>query len=322
MDNKEKQYKLEQILKEIAKDNLFKSQSRYICNFTQIYSNDFRHEYSTITRVLMSISDSEERDYLIEKIKIILGKINNPQVQIKVEKLLDHINLENIRMAELYAIANRLSQEARETEKSVKMSEDKFKDIEQKYNETNKLLTDIKQNVKNSTTESITILSIFAGVVMAFTGGFSYISQAIASLNEIGPYRAGAFIILIGMIMFDIIFLLLYMIGKLTERYIGSRGKCNSLENGCNNKDIWCSVNRYPYVVWFNIISLMMIVTILNVYCIDRYDYLAQIYIYVFEDFKAVKLCAYLFFLLFILTYIPFGVIMHKIKDNKCNCEQ
>ena len=322
MDNKEKQYKLEQLLKEISKDNSFKSQSRYIRNFTQIYSDNFRHEYSTITRVLMSISDSEERDYLIEKIKIILEKINNPQVQIKVEKLLDHINLENIRMAELYAIANRLSQEARETEKSVKMSEEKFKDIEQKYNETNKLLTNIKQNLKNSTTESITILSIFAGVVMAFTGGFSYISQAIASLNEIGPYRAGIFIVLIGMVMFDVIFLLLYMIGKLTERYIGSRGKCHNPEHGCKSKSITCSVNRYPYVVWFNLISSIIILTMINLYCIDRYNILSRIHNFIWTNFEWYNLFLYLIPLLFLITYAPFWILIYIIYNNKCNCEQ
>lgn len=116
-------------------------------------------------------------------------------------------------------IKYKLEDEVNETKEEL---ENKLKAIDRKTNEAQNKLNYIHNDMKNNITQSITILSIFAGVVMAFTGGMSYISQALVSLNSIGPYRVGVFITLIGTVMFNLIFLLLYMIGKLTDRYIGS----------------------------------------------------------------------------------------------------
>ncbi|NFN93596.1 hypothetical protein FDB28_05715 [Clostridium botulinum] len=354
MNESDKSLVLTNTLKELAycthldQDNL----NRYSNIFKTVYENKFRHEYSEVTRVLFSIKDEnrDARDFLPEKIKNIRDNIKKEQcngdILESLDKLWDHINLENIRMTELENIAesvNKASEEAKnnyekarkidgeiekinKTVKSLNSKTNNFNNDMKKYNinlnESKNKLSSLQRNMKNSTTESITILSIFAGVVMAFTGGFSYISQALVSLNAIGPYRAAAFILLIGIVMFDVIFLLLYMIGKLTERYIGSKGKCNNLEQGCKNKSVACSANRYPYVVWFNLISSIVIVTIVNLYCIDRYNLLSRIYNFVFTNFKWSKLLLYLVLLLFIITYVPFGILIYKIRKNECKSKQ
>lgn len=68
-----------------------------------------------------------------------------------------------------------------------------FKETTEKNNElteniieSRKKLEVVEKNLKDSTTQSITILSIFAGVVMAFTGGMSYI----AIISSIKQYRS------------------------------------------------------------------------------------------------------------------------------------
>jgi len=332
MDKRLKDDMLAMIIEELAKDSSLDDENRmksYMKVFDIIYSENYRHEYSKITRVLFSLPNSEERDYLLEKLKMIDESMSNYETKKRLHKLSDHIELENIRMSELEKISRKAIQASKSIEDIKDNIEDEVRNIENKTfeieNETNKSskkLEGIQKNLKNNTTESITILSIFAGVVMAFTGGFSYISQAIAALNQIGPYRAGIFIILIGMIMFDVIFLLLYMIGKLTERYIGSRGKCHNPEQGCKNKSITCSANRYPYVVWFNLISSIIILTIINLYCIDRYNILSRINNFIWTNFVWDKLFLYLVPLLFLITYVPFGILIYIIYNNKCNCEQ
>lgn len=325
------------VLKELAENPKLTEERmiKYIDSFDKIYSNDFRHDYSTVTRILFNIETEEDlRDYMVSNIKDIYDRSKELDKKDKLKKessrtkslkkLVDHINLENIRLKELIRISRETSMANEAVAATIsELANNKMQiyDINEEISKAHSEMQIISNNMKQSTTESITILSIFAGVVMAFTGGMSYISQALASLEKIGPYRSGVFILLIGMIMFNVIFLLLYMIGKLTKRYIGSKGKCKSFENACNNKNIWCSINRYPYFAWFNIILLMIIVTILNLYCIDRYDYLAKIYIYVFNDFKFEKLYNYLFFLIFLFPYIPFAIIIYKMKNSKCNCQ-
>lgn len=337
MKNESRNRKLEELLISVSKDILLKNYESYVEDFKEIYSDGFRHEYSTITRVLMSINDVQDRDYLPEKIKKINENIEDINTHEKVSKLWDHVNLENIRLRELINISENV-QIALETAKNIN------EQVEASKKEINEINTDIKnarndllntqsnlkkaekklkkvqKTMKDSTTQSITILSIFAGVVMAFTGGMSYISQALASLNQIGPYRAGIFIILIGIVMFNLIFLLLYMIGKLTDKYIGSAScKCEDPKKGCTNRKMKCGIKRYPYIIWFNLISLMIITTILIVLFLDKYDLFVHRFIDIIAAFAWYKLFQDAAIIACVSSiYILFGIIINMIYKFKC----
>lgn len=340
MENVYKNEKLEELLIKLSKDILLEDSESYITGFEEIYSMNFRHEYSTITRALMSINDGEERDYLPEKIRMINERIKDRQVHEKIVKLWDHVNLENIRLRELKNISENAElalQTAKNINDEVELSKKEIYEINtniknaQNYLEDTQLnltkaeenLKKVQETMKDSTTQSITILSIFAGVVMAFTGGMSYISQALASLNQIGPYRAGAFILLIGVIMFNVIFLLLYMIGKLTGRYIGSNGKCNNPEEICKHKSIGCCINRYPYIVFVNFISFIILWTILIINFINKYKVLELIFIDITSNMIWDRLSLYFILIIgFIICYLPFMVILYKMLTTKCKCAQ
>lgn len=300
--------------------------------FDLIYSDNYRHEYSKITRVLFSIDNPEERDYLLEKINIIKLQLQNNDTKKGLNKLSDHIELENIRMAELEKISNKAISASQnissiKDEIEIEVNEIGLKtiEIESKTNSAQYKLDNIQNDIKNNTTQSITILSIFAGVVMAFTGGMSYISQALASLSQIGPYRAGIFITLIGTVMFDLIFLLLYMIGKLTDRYIGSyRCRCEDPKKGCNNRSMDCCIKRYPYIIWFNLISLIIITTILIVLFLDKYDLFVHRFIDIVTSFAWYKLFQdFGIVIILAIIYGAFWYIIHRISKIECeNNEQ
>lgn len=302
----------------------------YIHKFKFIYSNGFRHDYSKITRILYNIEKEKDlRDYMASNIKDIYNeckkrdresKSSNESMTTKsLRKLSDHINLENIRLTELITISQKVSDTDKVTaDASKELEKDKksISELHKKVATAEKQMTTISNNMKNSTTESITILSIFAGIVMAFTGGFSYISQALVSLNSIGPYRAATFIILVGIILFDVIFLLLYMIAKIIECPIVS---CKERDNECKEKSILCAFKRYPYIAYFNFIACIFLITAINFYWIDRYNYLSKIYVYIFNDFKFLKLSAYIpLILLFGITYTPLYIIYIKSKNHNC----
>jgi hypothetical protein len=335
MDKRLKDDMLSMVLDELAHDAHVDDLSRlkaYETVFDLIYSDNYRHEYSKITRVLFSIENPEERDYLLEKINIIKLQLNKNETKKSLNKLTDHIELENIRMSELEKISNKaitasenINSIKDELDNEVSEIENKTIEIESKTDNAQYKLDNIQIEMKNNTTQSITILSIFAGVVMAFTGGMSYISQALAALNQIGPYRAGIFITLIGTVMFDLIFLLLYMIGKLTDRYIGSTScKCQDPRKGCTNRKVNCSIKRYPYIIWFNLVSLIIIMSILIVIFLDKYDLFVHRFVDIITEFALYKLVQDLGLILCILAiYGVFAFIVYKVWKIECeNIEQ
>jgi hypothetical protein len=335
MDKRLKDDMLAMVIEELAHDSHIDDNNRlasYEKVFDAVYSENYRHEYSKITRVLFSITNPEERDYLLEKLSIIESVLQNYDTKKRLHKLSDHIELENIRMSELEKISNKaigasqnINDIKEELENEVNTIEIKTNAIEFKTNNAQNKLDDIHKDMKNNTTQSITILSIFAGVVMAFTGGMSYISQALVALNSIGPYRAGIFITLIGTVMFDLIFLLLYMIGKLTDRYIGSATcKCQDPKKGCRNRKINCCIKRYPYIIWFNLISLIIITSILIVTFLDKYDLFVHRFIDIVTSFEWYKLFQDLGIIACVLAiYVAFGFAVHKILKIECdNSEQ
>lgn len=364
MNEEQKKIKLINVINDIANETLLTEDNKqnYIKQLEKIYTNDFRHEYSEITGVLFSIESIEGRDYLAHKIKDMyeyvekkLGDDNKPLYTLEfkksLRKLWDHVNLENIRMNELARIsenANKASEKANSTEEKLKEADikisnlnstiqkinnktkdfdKKIKGFNQNINSSKKQLNNLHKNMKNSTTEFVTILSIFAAIVIGFTGGMTYISNAIISLGQIGPYRAGVFILLIGIIMFDTIFLLLYMIAKLTDKYIGSIGKCKNGGEFCNTKTIGCCLNRYPYVIFFNASIILLIISAILLYGVDRYNIISMWVNYFIKDFnwyKLFTLIATLIITYFTLKqigiYDKFKNTINKVINYKCNC--
>lgn len=279
---------LKKVIGELAGDTELTDDklSEYLNRFNIIYSDDFRHDYSEITRILFLLTnDQDARDFMASKIKDIYNKSKeydqeqglseSSKTTKALRKLKDHINLENIRMAEFLKISGEVNN-ANEVAATLVQEIDENQSVMNKLNSEVKKaennMKNIQEQMKESTTESITILSIFAGIVMAFSGGMSFISNAISGINKIGPYRLSIFILLIGDIMFNVIFLLLYMVGKIINKYTGSASICHNPKEFCEKKNFSCYAIKYPYVVWFNFWAITGIVVSLYLSFIDRFN--------------------------------------------------
>lgn len=284
-----KDLELTNLISELAKDtNLdISNLNRYKNKFENIYTDNYRHEYSEITKVLFSINDSEGRDYLSGKIKDIGNLIENEDIKKRVLKLWDHINLENIRLAELKKISedtNKAFTEVNEVKEKYSKLEKQYSELEKHWNNidiqanaVDKKLKKMDKDIDNSTSKSITILGIFSGIVMAFTGGLSFIASSLQNMNQVSIYRLILVITLISTAIFNIIFMLMYMIGRFTESYIGGKCNCDSRVEGCNDKKLRCVAIRYPLVVWFNIICLLSISTTSILYLVDRFNIITKV---------------------------------------------
>ena len=125
----------------------------------------------------------------------------------KVKKLLDHVELEIIRLDRMKAV-RRLSEESHEIKG----------EMEAVAKQAEEALDEVKNNIEKYHEQSVAILSIFSAVVLAFMGGISFSSGILNSIASASMFRLMMTILLLGFVLFNSVFILLrcvmYMIRK------------------------------------------------------------------------------------------------------------
>ena len=305
------EYTLTDIIKKLANDSDLNNESLGIYKgiFEKIYSNNYRHEYSEITKVLFSIENNEERDYLPQKIKDIKERVIDEYTKNSMGKLWDHINLENIRLIELRKISQKAESAVTQTEIRFKKLDNEYKKIDNGLKEMKEESDNIKKNIENSTIKSTTVLGIFAGIVMTFSGGLSFISSSLKHVTDISKYRLILVVLLLSSAIFNIIFMLIYVIGKINDTFIGSKGICNNPSGICNKKKLKCVMIRYPMAVWFNIVIIFSIFIITTIYYVDKYNLLTKV-LYTYSLVTIVLISIFLV----ILVILLFLLIKYTLK--------
>jgi hypothetical protein len=258
---------------------------QYIDEFRVIYSQEFRHIYSKVHSILVNL-DEQQRIFLGDSIKTIYDKIckeekSESEVAKSILKLWDHIELENMRIAELSSYVARAEKGYNKIEgysEKIDQFSQKINDISEQIvkaqddlGTTTDNIKEVEDKVRNSTIQSITVLSIFSGIVMAFSGGVSFIASSMQNINSISKYRLVFVVLLLGMIMFNTIFLLIYMIGKITNTYVGSRCKHSIPLQGCKEKAFKCAFIRYPFICWMNFVLLLGMVGLYILHICERF---------------------------------------------------
>lgn len=77
---------------------------------------------------------------------------------------------------------------------------------------------DIKKNQKDMQKEYISILGIFASIVLAFTGGMTFSSSVIENIHKASIYRVTIIALIVGFVFINIIWLLMDFIKTITGR--------------------------------------------------------------------------------------------------------
>lgn len=263
---------LEQLIHNLSKKLYDDSEIRNISlQLLEIYKGDFRHSYSGFFPLILEISKSDQQEsleFLSNNLESIRAHVENDFVTGKKEfeglydqlnKLCDHLNLEISRW-------NYYSQ-----------NEQKIEDTNSRMIILDKQMSKATQRMRKATkqaasiqTELIAVLSIFAAIVVTFSGGFTFLGSVMSSINDAEVYEAVAVMAIIcGMVIFNTIFLLMYLVGRITERNIYAR---------CKTEDCSCRIRcsnlkkirkRLPYVYYFNLICIMGIIADLIVWWID-----------------------------------------------------
>lgn len=312
MTDKEKTDELLSLIDELCKVSFSKEQGnvdRWIGKLSKIYSSEYRHSYSDIFIKIQQIlsndllnnetSDTEVLEILGENLNVLGNRIdelaaqnsddaNYKNVVSGYKKFSDHIRLEIGR----YNFIKSRFMSLEMGEKSVKTTGDhsivdskQIQELNQDINamrptvaQAQKQLDSLDEKLESNKISSITTLTIFSAVVLAFSGGITFESGVFKGIVEATSYRLVFTIALSGFILFNTIFALLYLVGKMAGKKISMKCKhlvtsnkschqCQSCGDGyctkeCAEISIVCRLfHKYSYVLAINTILLYVLYT-------------------------------------------------------------
>lgn len=158
-----------------------------------LYDYKWRHSYSLITKYLLSDVSKEALNEVLVQIVDNLERLkksvqeecndehtkqSNIYCRRSIEKLIDHINLEAVRLdyyhwqkEELHALINNNIKENNE--------------LNQKIKEHKLLVEKLEKRFDEQQTQSITILGIFASIVLSFVCGFSLFTSVFSNMDKV-----------------------------------------------------------------------------------------------------------------------------------------
>ena len=242
----EKQDAVNKILIDLSKSqNILKeakTRRDFFIRLEEIYYNDnadnFRHYYSDIFSTLTMIDNDPLLGSLeilaqnIETIKDGYKSVNNGSnkenidISKEILKLYDHVNLEISRINYTKTITNKTQSDIIQTREIInevnnKIEEtnntiaDQLKEIEQT---ADSLKREITANQKEIQSEYITILGIFSSIVVVFVGGINFSSAIFENINKSSIYRLSFTICLVGIVLFNMMWVLLDFIRNINGK--------------------------------------------------------------------------------------------------------
>ena len=312
MTDKEKTGELLSLIDALCDVNFAKEQNNidgWVSKLNKVYSNEYRHTYSDIFFKIQQImsdtlsnndaSDTEVLEVLGENLNVLGNRIdelaaqNSDDANYKntvsgYKKFSDHIRLEigrynfiKSRFTGTAADGNsgKATDEhpAIDTERVLKL-EKAINAIRPRVAQAQKQLDSLDGKLESNKISSITTLTIFSAVILAFSGGITFESVIFQWMVDSTSYRLVFTIALSGFILFNTIFALLYLVGKMAGKRIGTKCKymvnaddnynqCQSCGDGyctkeCAEVSIACRIfHKYSYVLAIDAILLYVLYT-------------------------------------------------------------
>lgn len=256
----DKDKKLEKIIVLLCEEGDLSSQKdQIIKDLKEIYKGEYKHKYSKITTIILNSTRDKEQAFMMltQNIKTLKEIQDNKEVESikpKLEKLYDHMNLECIRLQDF----------------DEKMS--RAKDVSIRLDNLNKNYEKLSEELNKQQTQYITILGIFASIVLTFVGGLAFSTSVLSSIDKTNAYRLVFVMAFIALFFGNILYLLFSFLSKisLSSKIFLSEEKKDKQEN----------FFKKP-IFWFNLMVIILFVIGFVGERIDR-QYKAQIS----KDFK------------------------------------
>lgn len=207
--------KLIEVLDYLAKQE-FDSEEQYeetLARFKEVDFEDSR--YSTIFEFLVK-SQAEQKGFgaLNENLKNLIENKDeelskNEVLKKNITKTYDYLQLEYQRYKEL----NNLRDDLKNIQNETKKEKANLSKIKSEINKTN-------IEAKQIQSQYITILGIFASIVLAFVGGLTFSTSVLSHMHEVSIYRLVFVICCIGFLIFNSLFALFGFILKIAEKQV------------------------------------------------------------------------------------------------------
>lgn len=174
----DKDKKLEEMIVSLCEKGDLSSQTdQIIKDLKEIYQGEYRHKYSKITTIILNSTRDREQAFMmltqnIRTLKEIQDNKEVESIKPKLEKLYDHMNLECIRLQDFDEKMSRVK------DVSIKLEDDLNKNYKKLSEELNK-----------QQTQYITILGIFASIVLTFVGGLAFSTSVLSNIDKANAYR-------------------------------------------------------------------------------------------------------------------------------------
>lgn len=243
-----------------SQDILKKSKNKkdYFLRLEKIYyntdSDNFRHFYSDIF-ACVSLIDADDSlgnlDILAQNMQVIKdgyipknidGNGNQIDIHKEIIKLYDHTNLDISRinytkrmtgetksdLMKARSIITDLQKKQVEAQSLISSLQERLIEAERIRVETTehlnseavKLKEEVHDGQKKMQNEYITILGIFAAIVLAFTSGMTFSSSVLENIDKASAYRILAIVLILGLIIFNLIWLLIDFLRDINGKSI------------------------------------------------------------------------------------------------------
>ena len=273
---------LSNLIKEIVRSdekNWRSSDSEAVVYFSQqfleYYQNGNFNMYSASYKWILDAEDGTD-EYLAYRLGLIEERLkSDPDTSNRVAlekfiKLRDYITLEAAR-SKRYASMEKVSNQA-----ALNLAE--FKSLSEK----------LEEKQKDTAGQTITVLSIFTGIAMAFFGGFSLLGSAFDNIAY-GLPSAAIMGLLIGIVLFNTIFSFLYFASKISGHRISNckSDTCDDCRNPCHKNANASGFHllarltqfnrKYPYIVAVNALLLVLLLAFTFFYACLPYHGFPQV---------------------------------------------
>lgn len=218
---------------------------KYADMMSFVYSEEYRQLYSELFPILMAISggDVDRLQPLTSNLVSLyryVGKSEewaneDPELFGHLLKLSDHVNLEMQRMVERTEYEERFDELYKE-----------LSDLYESSVESERKLRKAVRKIKNLQLEVVSILAIFAAIVVAFSGGMSILGSALAGMGQVELQDLAFVVILCGIVLFNTVAFLMHVVFWIIRRLHDSEEEESRLID-------------WKYILGFNILLLVLL---------------------------------------------------------------
>lgn len=250
------------------------------------FDTGYRHSYSQISNYLTSSKNDIDLASVADNMAVILKRLLDSYEEClskevdkhkytefieTVFKLNDHISLEAIRLNDLLLMKRILSDDTLKAENKIENKARSInKELTKIQNSVNDYILDTRKNIKNELTsanneingelkkarsEYITILGIFASIIIAFVAGLTFSTSVLTNIDKASVYRLAFIVCLIGLFVTNILHYLYAFIRDIHFGIPENKGCVLAPRNIINS---FCS----SYIFKFNLLIIVLMVSI------------------------------------------------------------